>query len=136
MFTSDSQHPPRSRHAVYLGDPVVCSNYNMDMCDPDQLEMRNGLVVVLDLWSNFEKILEAPYVPYALTYAYQQKQKKIPYWLLIHFNIILNVPAHLALDMSSSFNNNSNSMFLSLFGDFDWSLQNPIHFYTSIKTHG
>ena len=23
MFTSDSQHPPRSRHAVYLGD-VYC----------------------------------------------------------------------------------------------------------------
>ena len=23
MFTSDSQHPPRSRHAVYLGDIVM-----------------------------------------------------------------------------------------------------------------
>ena len=22
MFTSDSQHPPRSKHAVYLGDVV------------------------------------------------------------------------------------------------------------------
>ena len=22
MFTSDSQHPPRSRHAVYLGDSL------------------------------------------------------------------------------------------------------------------
>ena len=23
MFTSDSQHPPRSKHAVYLGDGVA-----------------------------------------------------------------------------------------------------------------
>ena len=24
LFTSDSQHPPRFRHAVYLGDDTVC----------------------------------------------------------------------------------------------------------------
>ena len=23
MFTSDSQHPPRSKHAVYLGEQVI-----------------------------------------------------------------------------------------------------------------
>ena len=28
MFTSDSQHPPRSRHAVHLGDD---SNFNIDV---------------------------------------------------------------------------------------------------------
>ena len=25
MFTSDSQHPPRSRHAVYLGEHIIVS---------------------------------------------------------------------------------------------------------------
>ena len=28
MFTSDSQHPPRSRHAVYLGVKCRCQCYN------------------------------------------------------------------------------------------------------------
>ena len=28
MFTSDSQHPPKSRHAVYLGDVGYCKNKN------------------------------------------------------------------------------------------------------------
>ena len=27
MFTSDSQHPPRSKHAVYLGDDVERPTY-------------------------------------------------------------------------------------------------------------
>ena len=29
MFTSDSQHPPRSRHAVHLGDLVDLLNHHL-----------------------------------------------------------------------------------------------------------
>ena len=32
MFTSDSQHPPRSRHAVYLGDVAVLTSFCAPTC--------------------------------------------------------------------------------------------------------
>ena len=42
MFTSDSQHPPRSRYAVYLGGPVIIAfsektiiNYNFPIFHGD-----------------------------------------------------------------------------------------------------
>ena len=45
MFTSDNQHPPRSRHAVYLGASGICSVGLIEhVCLLDQICKSNSMV--------------------------------------------------------------------------------------------
>ena len=47
MFTSDSQHPPRSRHAVHLGDTSIAIFLSAAITTQEENDRRNYFMIYL-----------------------------------------------------------------------------------------